>query len=397
MEEVLDSDSDGSDSALWMLLDPSTISHLIFLFFCSGFLYVSMKVDFLGLELQGGVMFLSLSASYLFAAILAPSKIGKWAFMVNHNAEGVLNKGYWASSFFKIIPIFLVSISIWGLSNFAFEDEELARVKIILALLFILMSAFQAYSLSFGWSTYGKKKKKIARLSKSGGFYSISRTIGAVLIFSPLVWWFGYGAENPQNAQVSEHFAWFLFLFIIVFLSVSSDRYTRASRTLNESDGLILDRVYYLLFLTSCWHLLGAWRRSPFTAVQSTSGMLIEEGFFMSVTIILAVWSISNRGKKNGWRFFQGQSAVFMGIGFGFAYAGSISSLTALSEGSLLTTTAIGHMITAIVMIALIPASISWVGEVGINDDLEIHNSSVNTNEIVEDDVGPGSGEELIE
>ena len=82
----------------------------------------------------------------------------------------------------------------------------------------------------------------------------------------------------------------------------------------------------------------------------------------MSVSIILAVWSMANRGRKGGWKFFQGQSALFWGIGFGFAYAGSISSLTALSEGTLLTTTAIGHGFTALVMIGIIPITVSWVG-----------------------------------
>ena len=75
---------------------------------------------------------------------------------------------------------------------------------------------------------------------------------------------------------------------------------------------------------------------------------------------------MANRGEKGGWRIFQGQSAVFWGIGFGFIYAGSISSLTALSEGSLLTTTAIGHSITALVMMGILPMCISWIGQPNI-------------------------------
>ena len=99
--------------------------------------------------------------------------------------------------------------------------------------------------------------------------------------------------------------------------------------------------------------------------------MLIEEGILMSISIILAVWSMAKRGEKGGWMIFQGQSAVFWGIGFGFIYAGSISSLTALSEGSLLTTTAIGHAITAMVMMGILPMCLSWTGrpesEVGLD------------------------------
>ena len=105
------------------------------------------------------------------------------------------------------------------------------------------------------------------------------------------------------------------------------------------------------------------WRRNPLFVDSTTGSMLVEEGILMAVTILLAVWSMSNRGHKKGWRIYQGQSAVFWGIGFGYAYGGSIASLTALSEGSLLTTTAGGHLLTAIVMLAILPMAISRVGK----------------------------------
>tara|TARA_B100001996_G_scaffold207330_1_gene158951 strand:- start:269 stop:646 length:378 start_codon:yes stop_codon:yes gene_type:complete len=120
----------------------------------------------------------------------------------------------------------------------------------------------------------------------------------------------------------------------------------------------------------------------------------------MSISIILAVWSMAKRGKKGGWSIFQGQSAVFWGVGFGFIYAGSISSLTALSEGSLLTTTAIGHAITALVMIGFLPMYIAWIGKPEIQEDetqanetsvgslnLPVERRSVDERTTIEDDV----------
>jgi hypothetical protein len=104
--------------------------------------------------------------------------------------------------------------------------------------------------------------------------------------------------------------------------------------------------------------------------------MLIEEGVLMSISILLAVWSMSQKGKKKGLRIFQGQSAIFWGIGFGFMYAGSISSLTALSEGSLLTTTAIGHTITAAVMIAILPVAIRLIGKPNTEEENQIPDTS---------------------
>jgi len=396
MGEALVEGSDDTGSVLRMFSDPATIPHLIFLVICSGFLFIAMRIDFMGSELQGGILFLSLSMSYFFAAILAPSRLGKWAFTINHDAVGVLNKNYWTGSFVKIVPIILIATAIWILANLGFESGDLNRVKIILALLFIAMSAFQGFSLTFGWVAYGRSKQKTVRLGKSGGFYSIGRSIVTILVFAPLVWWFGYGAESPQNAKISENIAWLVFLLIITILGIAMDRYSRFSRNREGVDGHILDRMYLFIFLTACWHLLGAWRRAPFTADQSTPGMILEEGFLMSITVILAVWSISKRGKKKGWRIFQGQSAIFFGIGFGFSYAGSISSLTALSEGSLLTTTAIGHVITAIVMISLLPIAISWVGTIEDVEDTESQLSNEMLSETMEEDVHNDLEEEKV-
>ena len=77
---------------------------------------------------------------------------------------------------------------------------------------------------------------------------------------------------------------------------------------------------------------------------------------------------MSKKGIKRGWKIFQGQSAIFWGVCFGLAYCGSVSSLTVLSEGSLMTTTAIGHAITAIVMLAICPIALS---RVGLSEELE--------------------------
>jgi len=82
----------------------------------------------------------------------------------------------------------------------------------------------------------------------------------------------------------------------------------------------------------------------------------------MIITIFFAVTSMINRGKKKGINIFGGQSAIFWGISFGYLYAGSISSLTIISEqlteSSLLQTTAIGHIITAVVILVILPSAI---------------------------------------
>ena len=357
-----------SDSLLRIFSSPSTLPHLLSLGVFSGFLFVTMKIDLFGSEIQGGIIFLSLSVSYFIAALISPSRLGKWIFTVQHGDEGILNRNYWFGGFSRLLPIIAIAGTFWLASNLLFVEGQLSNARIFLALLFIAMSVFQGVSLAYGWVIYARKIQRSPRKSRIGGVFSFVRSLVAVIVFSPLVWWFGYGADNPSNAGFTENVYWILFLIIIALIGVILDRYTKSVRGRDGVDGVALDRAFFFIFITSCWHLLGAWRRSPIAAEQSSGGMLLEEAVLMSISIILAVWSMAKRGEKGGWRVFQGQSAVFWGIGFGFIYAGSISSLTALSEGSLLTTTAIGHAITALVMMGILPMCISWIGQPDISE-----------------------------
>ena len=361
------------ENMLKIFSSPSTLPHLLSLGAFSGFLYIAMKVDLFGSEMQGSIIFLSLSVSYIFAALLSPSRMGKWIFTVQKSDDGVLNRNYWLGGFSRLIPIITVAGTIWLLSNLVLGNEQLGNARIFLALMFIAMSVFQGFSLAYGWVVYSRKAQRSPRKSRAGGIFSFGMSMVTVIVLIPLVWWFGYGAEDPRNSGFTENIYWILFFLIIALLGILLDRYTKSVRSREGVDGVALDKVFFFIFLTSCWHLLGAWRRSPIWADKSSGGMLIEEGILMSISIILAVWSMAKRGEKGGWKIFQGQSAVFWGIGFGFIYAGSISSLTALSEGSLLTTTAIGHAITAMVMMGILPMCLSWIGrpESGVGLDVD--------------------------
>ena len=357
-----------SENAFTIFSDPSTLPHIVLLVIFSGSLYGAMSMDVFGSESQGAAMFVSLSLSYMIAALIRPSRLGRFLLTVETNGEGVLKKEYLTKGLIKTLPVIALASLIWYFFNIILTNENLNDLKLILAMMFIAMSLFQGLTLTVGWIEYGKKIRGPARDSRSGVNPPLFRIVISLLLLAPLVWWFGYGAVNPSNANFSTNVVWFIFLMTVVFLGLLMERYTKSSREGAEVDGVALDRVYFLIFITSCWHLLSSWRRAPFTVDQSSVGLFIEESILMSVTIVLAVWSLSKKGIKRGWKIFQGQSAIFWGVCFGLAYCGSVSSLTVLSEGSLMTTTAIGHAITAIVMLAICPIALS---RVGLSEELE--------------------------
>ena len=366
-----------------ILSDPATLPHIALLVILSGSLYAAMSMDVFGSENQGAAIFVSLSLSYMVAALIRPSRLGRFLLIVERNVEGVANKEYLIKGIIKTLPIIALATMIWYGLNTILNNENLNDLKWFLAMMFIAMSVFQGLTLTVGWIEYGKKIQRTPRDSRSGVYSSLFRIGISFLLLIPLVWWFGYGAVNPSTANFSTNLAWFIFLIAIFFLGLLMERYTKSSRGGAEADGIARDRVYFLIFITSCWHLLSSWRRSPFTVDQSSVGLFIEECFLMSITILLAVWSMSKKGHKRGWRIFQGQSAVFWGVCFGLAYCGSVSSLTVLSEGSLMTTTSIGHAITAIVMLAICPIALSWIGaSEELESQLEISDPALTQNEI---------------
>ena len=380
--------------------DPSTLPHIVLLVIFSGSLYGAMRMDVFGSESQGAAIFVSLSLSYMVAALIRPSRLGKFLLTVESNGEGILDRKYLAKGLVKTLPVIALATLIWYFLNTILNKENLNDLKLILAMLFIAMSLFQGLTLTVGWVEYGKKIRGPPRDSRTGANPTLLRIVISLLLLVPLVWWFGYGAINPSNANFSTNFVWFIFLIIIVFLGVLMERYTKSSRGEVGVDGKARDRVYFLIFITSCWHLLGSWRRAPFTVDQSSVGLFIEEVFLMSITIVLAVWSLSKKGHKRDWRIFQGQSAIFWGVCFGLAYCGSVSSLTVLSEGSLMTTTSIGHAITAIVMLAICPIALYRVGlseELGVRPEASEHSLTPEVEPHSQPISAEESGDDIVE
>ena len=379
MENESPDDPRKPENVLTIISDPSTLPHIALLVIVSCSLYYAMAIDVFGSERQGSAMFVSLSLSYFFAALIRPTRLGKLLLTVETDV-GVLNRNYLAKGAIKTLPVIALASLIWYGLNAILTDENLDDLKIILAIMFIAMSLFQGLTLNLGWIEYGKKIQGRTRGSKSGVYSSVFRTVISLLLFTPLVWWFGYGAVNPLNADFSTNLVWFVFFLTIVLLGVLMERYTKSSREEPGVDGVARDRVFFLIFLTSCWHILSSWRRVLFTVDQSSFDLLLEESILMSVTVIIAVWSLTKKGHKRGWKIFQGQSAIYWGVCFGLAYCGSVSSLTALSEGSLITTTAIGHAISATVMLAMCPIALSKVGiSEELEEQLEITEPSLNT------------------
>ena len=362
----MDDNDDGVEGVVESFVNPSTFPHILTLIFSTAILYLMMKIQLFGIDELGSIIFLSLAITYVLAAIINPSRLGKLLLNVNHENAGIFNLQYWIKST-KVMAVIAITCLAFSVLLTSQLEGDRKKVIFFMSSLFLLMSVGQAISITAGGINYSNGRKLKIRESKTGRLATASRTMVIILIFSPLVWWFGYTSEQNGQEISYVNLNWILQLVFIVSLGlivILADKMTREKRRSEAIDGRAVDRFMMFILATCCWHLFSAWRRNPFVQNPNENSILIEEGFLMAITIILAVWSISNRGKKKGWRIFQGQSAIFWGIAFGYTYGGSVASLSSISGGylDLVSITALGHLITAVSIIVMLPLSIGLVG-----------------------------------
>ena len=72
----------------------------------------------------------------------------------------------------------------------------------------------------------------------------------------------------------------------------------------------------------------------------------------MLFTVILAIWALTSSQTKSDFPVINKNNAIFIGLSFGFAYAGSVAMLTSALDGIMQVISA-GHAIAAITLLIL--------------------------------------------
>ena len=343
-------------------LNPGTFPHVVLLLVISGVLYSVMRMGILGMDEIGSVIFLSLSLSYIISAIFIQTNVGNFLLTVKDDGSGIVNITYWRKSSKAIITIGIFTAVI---SLLIMNQIQVSSIVLFMGILFIFMSFGQALSIVGGGVNYYNSKRELEIESRTGMLSTFFRIILVLLIFGPLIWWLEIGSQDS-----SDNLSLGIKIIVLVFLSlvvILLDKITESIRINEGYDGKILDRFLVIMIIITSWHIFSALRRTPIFLDPSESAVIAEEGVLMSISIILTVWSISNRGAKRGWKIFQSQSAIFWGISFGYAYAGSVASVSSLSEGQLdlISITAIGHVVTSLSIIIMVPFAIKSFKKMG--------------------------------
>ena len=81
------------------------------------------------------------------------------------------------------------------------------------------------------------------------------------------------------------------------------------------------------MIILVAWHLSSAWSR---LFENGNSAMLLEEIVLVIITVVSAVWAMSNRNRSKI-SFVSKDTAILWAIAFGFGYAGSITVMSGLT------------------------------------------------------------------
>ena len=266
-----------------------------------------------------------------------------------------------------ILPILLMTIISSALLLTVAGDKNIRDLwALSLASLFIFWSVGQGLALKTSirdlvLRSKASKKPEI----RTPTIWDFRRLFVGALIFTAIIGLFR-GVIAPDITQTdSSLFSWAVyylvcFSLISIFLQIAKDGIVPLDTTWTKGDRNRVHRTGQLMIILVAWHLSSAWSR---LFENGNNAMLLEEIVLVVITVVSAVWAMSNRNRSKI-SFVSKDTAILWAIAFGFGYAGSITVMSGLTEslpllGDVSQTLGVGHVLTAITLLLGFNGSIS--------------------------------------
>ncbi|MEC8741922.1 MAG: hypothetical protein VXX95_02620 [Candidatus Thermoplasmatota archaeon] len=140
----------------------------------------------------------------------------------------------------------------------------------------------------------------------------------------------------------------------LVLLLVAGEFITQEGRRRCANDrwtSRMFARWQVLALTFAAWHLGTAWRHV--TSEQPQVATAVEEIVLMTVTVVMAVWSMTSRTRGSDLGIVRRSNALFWGLSFGYAYAGSVAMLSTVVQG-VSGVLFLGHLVVAVTLLILL-------------------------------------------
>ena len=330
------------------LLSPSTAPHLILLVIAASLLHIMAKV---GSEQVASFGFIAFSTAYI---LLAPAS-NKEVFRKLITFQKQEDSSF-ADSMKERFKILIVPISfglvLWGIMSFTMgEGNTLSDVGTIipptLGFLFVAWAAAQGWFFAYATSNSIKSPetgtvKDTSTHSPIPSLITTSTLMVAMTILVTEAFRFSLG-----NSSFS---VWPYVASLAVFaISVRITWPLRQKASAHTATHAVAKRWFHVTQLFITWHVLSIVR--SIDSASSNTLIFIEELVLMILTVFMAIWALTSKADGRKSTLFTKDNALFWGVAFGYAYAGSVAMITSVFDD--LTAVLIGGHI-------LVVATVVW-------------------------------------
>lgn len=343
------------------LVKKETRPHILLILAVAIPLHVLASIEALILPIS--IAYLSISISYILIAYLTRFESIKNLVSTNFSQDEQLDLSFAQRNVISLkillAPIIL-SLALAAPMLFSFsEGDQLQSVGNImpelLGSLFLIWAIGQARSFRGSINAFldGRYENREIKENSSiiisfVGVISILILAGSVLLY--LFRGFHGGFDFTLLSFLANDWIFFVFLATICVILIIT------TKTLIESSDDALFRKKSFAWATLCslfivWHGLTIYRKLIITD-SAGFGSLIEEVILMLLTIVMAIWSLTSSQAKSDFPLVTKDNALFVGISFGYAYAGSVAMLTSALEGINMVIAA-GHGIAVLSLLVL--------------------------------------------
>ena len=122
----------------------------------------------------------------------------------------------------------------------------------------------------------------------------------------------------------------YLFSFAVYGVCIYISWSQRKQASMHTMTHTVARKWFWATQLFITWHVLSIYRSID---TASTDALIfIEELFLMIITVFLAIWAVTSKGEGSESSLFTRDNALFWGLAFGYAYAGSVAMITAVMD-----------------------------------------------------------------
>ena len=377
-------------SLLKSLLSPTTFPHLLMLALASIALFVLARME---AEVWSAYGFIGFSVAYLCLAPL--SKNERLGGLLRYKTDDESSEKPPVSARFKIliVPIVLGFVIIVLISVIFGEGGVLSQVGSFLPAtlggLFVLWAVAQGRF--FGLATMNAINIPEEGQSNPNGyspFPSLVMTSTLVVVMTFAV------TEGLRFVLGSSSFSvWpYVFSFAAYGLCIYATWAQRKKASLHSVTHVVARKWFWATQLFITWHVLSIFR--SIDSASTDTLIFIEELLLMIITVFLAIWALTSKGEGSESTLFTRDNALFWGVAFGYAYAGSVAMITSVMDD--VRTVLIGGHILVVSTVMWSQRSMLEAKTNRINTDRGIVQSVIDLN-IIEPSSDPEPSDDEVE